>query len=197
MIDEKINSSIPPSSFTHCHKKYNEYDLSGEFGIGYCSNTNSKFYFDLEDYDKIKDYCWIEYNREGYHSLEAWNLGVGGNITMNWLISGKHCDHKNRNPLDNRKSNLRPCTVRENSQNKSKMKNNTSGIIGVHWDRRINKWVARIKTSEKRLLLGNFINKQDAIVARLNAEKQYYGEFAPQQHLFKQYNIIEEETKND
>jgi hypothetical protein len=26
--------------------------------IGYCSNTNNKFYFDVEDYDLIKPYHW-------------------------------------------------------------------------------------------------------------------------------------------
>ena len=39
--------------------KTNKYDLSGEYGIGYDSN-GQKFYFDLEDYDKIKNYCWYE-----------------------------------------------------------------------------------------------------------------------------------------
>lgn len=38
------------------NKKYNTYDLSGEYGIGYTSK-GEEFYFDLEDYDKIKDYC--------------------------------------------------------------------------------------------------------------------------------------------
>ena len=38
-------------------KKYNIYDLSGEYGIGY-TLKGEEFYFDLEDYDKIKDYCW-------------------------------------------------------------------------------------------------------------------------------------------
>lgn len=197
MTDERMNLVKPESSNVHFGKKYNKYDLSGEYGVGYCSNTNTEFYFDLEDYDKIKDYCWIEYDRKGYHSIEAWNLGIGGNITMNWLITGKNCDHKNRNPLDNRKFNLRPCTTRENAQNKSKSKNNTSGIIGVHWDKRIQKWVARIKTAEKRILLGNFSNKEDAIVARLKAEQKYFNEFAPQRHLFEQYKIIEEELSND
>ena len=37
-------------------KKYNTYDLSGEYGIGYTSK-GEEFYFDLDDYDKIKDYC--------------------------------------------------------------------------------------------------------------------------------------------
>ena len=35
----------------------NVYDLSGEYGIGY-TLKGEEFYFDLEDYDKIKDYCW-------------------------------------------------------------------------------------------------------------------------------------------
>ena len=168
----------------------NEYDLNGDYGIGYCSNTKSAFYFDLEDYDKIKDYCWIEYIRNGYHSLEAWNLGVGGNITMNWLIVGKYHDHINRNPLDNRKSNLRPATITQNSQNKQRARNNTSGIIGVNWNNREQKWIARIQVDGKRILLGKFDVKSDATKARLSAEQRYFKEFAPQQHLFKEYGLI-------
>jgi len=198
MTDERMKLVEPISSSSqHFSKKYNKYDLSGEYGVGYCSNTDTEFYFDIEDYDKIKDYCWIEYDRKGYHSLEAWNIGVGGNITMNWLITGKNCDHKNRNPLDNRKINLRACTITENNRNRSKGKNNTSGVIGVNWNKNENKWVARIKTTEKRVLLGYFNNKDDAIIARLKAEQKYFGEFSPQRHLFKQYKIVEEGTNND
>ena len=39
------------------HKKYNAYDLTGNYGIGY-TFKGEEFYFDLEDYDKIKNYCW-------------------------------------------------------------------------------------------------------------------------------------------
>ena len=39
------------------HKKYNNYNLDGEFGIGWTENTNREFYFDLEDYSKIKGSC--------------------------------------------------------------------------------------------------------------------------------------------
>jgi hypothetical protein len=38
------------------NKKYNEYDLSNEYGIGITSN-GYEFYFDLEDYELIKNYC--------------------------------------------------------------------------------------------------------------------------------------------
>ena len=46
------------------NKKYNTYDLTGEYGIGYTSK-GEEFYFDLEDYDKIKNYCWCK-DRYGY-----------------------------------------------------------------------------------------------------------------------------------
>ena len=36
---------------------------------------------------------------------------------------------------------------------------------------------------------GKCVKKDDAIKARLEAEAKYYGEFAPQRHLFKEYNI--------
>lgn len=41
----------------------------------------------------------------------------------------------------------------------------------------------------KQKSLGKFINKKDAIVARLKAEKEYFGEFAPQRRLFEEYGI--------
>lgn len=37
-----------------------------------------------------------------------------------------------------------------------------------------------------------FNEKKDAIIARLKAEKQYYGEFAPQKHLYQEYGITNE-----
>lgn len=46
-------------------KKFNKYDLSGDFGIGY-TNKNEEFYFDLEDYDLIKNHCWIVSTTDGY-----------------------------------------------------------------------------------------------------------------------------------
>ena len=46
------------------HKKYNKYDLETyEYGVGY-TTKGEEFYFDKEDYPKIKGYCWyIDKNR--------------------------------------------------------------------------------------------------------------------------------------
>lgn len=68
-------------------------------------------------------------------------------------------------------------------------KNNTSGIRGVKWDAECNKWYSQINIKNKRIFLGRFINKDDAIMARLRAELKYLGDVAPQRHLFEQYKI--------
>ena len=40
------------------------------------------------------------------------------------------------------------------------------------------------------LHLGYFYNINDAIIERLKAEKLYFKEFAPQQHLYEKYGIV-------
>ena len=46
-------------------RSYNKYDLSGEYGIGY-DNNGREFYFDLEDYELIKNYYWLINSADGY-----------------------------------------------------------------------------------------------------------------------------------
>lgn len=179
------------SERTHkANKKYNTYDLSGDFGIGYCSNTNNPFYFDLKDYDKIKNYCWCEIIcQDGYHALRAYDIKTNAHIRMHHVLGCKGYDHIDRNPLNNRRNNLRKATITENAQNHSLRKDNKSGCIGVRFDAIKNKWEAAIQVNKASVYIGIFINKEDAIRARLEAEAKYYGEFAPQQHLFEQYGI--------
>ena len=109
---------------------------------------------------------------------------------MHILLGYKGYDHIDRNALNNRKSNLRKATRQENARNRSLSTNNTSGCTGVHFNKSHNRWVAGIGYNNKHIRLGEFIDKADAIVARLKAEKEYYGEFAPQRHLFEEYNIV-------
>ena len=171
--------------------KTNKYDLSGEYGIGWTSNTNEEFYFDLEDYDKIKDCCW-RINSDGYIIGRFNNKDVMIHKVIMNLVSdnSKEIDHKDRNKLDNRKDNLRVASTRQNLLNKNLSSKNTSGITGVSFRKKQKTWIARISVNEKPIWLGSYIDKEDAIVARLKAEKKYYGEFAPQQHLYEQYGIV-------
>ena len=56
---------------------------------------------------------------------------------------------------------------------------NTSGVTGVCFDKRINKWYAQIKVkNKKRITLGYFTNFEEAVVARKEAEQKYFGEYS-------------------
>ena len=168
-------------------KQYNIYDLSGEYGIGWTKNTNKEFYFDINRYDDIKNICWSESSTDGY--LCGRDANTNQVVKMHIYLGYKYYDHINRNKLDNRSINLRPCTQQENCRNGSLRKTNTSGVIGVTWSKSHNAWQSRVCINYHEIILGYFDNKQDAIKARLQAEADYYGEFAPQQHLFEEYGI--------
>lgn len=153
-------------------KKYNTYDLSGEYGIGWTSNTNEEFYFDLEDYNLIKNYCWNKH--QGY--LEAAdNQKI---IRIHRLImnapKGYVVDHISHNTLDNRKINLRIATYSQNSMNRIKRFDNSSGITGVTWDDRANLWVSYIGFQNENICLGYYLNFDAAVIVRKKAEEKYF-----------------------
>ena len=51
---------------------------------------------------------------------------------------------------------------------------NTSGINGVSFDKSKNRWKAKISHAGRNINLGTFINKEDAIKARKDAENLYF-----------------------
>ena len=178
------------------HSKINNYDLSNEYGIGYTSNTNTPFYFDLEDYEKIKDYCWYENKQDGYIRrpkkdgenrivlLHKFILEIYGNDENNRV---DHIDKKRNNC---RKYNLRKCTHHQNNMNKGLDNRNKSGISGVIWNKSNNCWQSYISYNEEKFELGCYDIFNDAVKTRLLAENTYYKEYAPQQHLWEEFGII-------
>lgn len=161
-------------------KKYNQYDLSGEYGIGY-TTKGEEFYFDLEDYNSIKDYCW-NINKHGYVVSHEKN-NHNKSIRFHRLIMGfpnNFIDHihgeQSRN--DNRKSNLRIATESQNAMNRKISTKNTSGISGVSWDTKHRKWKVGITINNKAIHLGYFDNLESASEARKEAEEKYFGEWS-------------------
>lgn len=163
-------------------KKYCEYDLDTyDFGIGYCNN-GTFFYFDKEDYDKIKKYCWWYDGRYVCaHSLEN-DKYTTKIIRLHRVVldiedrEDINVDHKNLIRYDCRKINLRKATDIENARNKDfSYMISDSGHIGVV--KQNNKWLARIMIDGKTIKLGLYKNKDDAIIARKKAEEKYFGEF--------------------
>ena len=156
------------------HKKYNRYDLTGEYGIGY-TLKGEEFYFDLEDYEKIKEDCW---------HIDANGYVVNGKrkrfhrIIMNLNNPKIPIDHINHKKIDNRKSNLRVVNKSQNAMNQSTSVANTSGITGVGWHKRKGKWRAYIKVDYKQKELGYYNSFEEAKQARLKAENERFGKYS-------------------
>ena len=93
-------------------------------------------------------------------------------MTGNW--PDNFIDHINRIKSDNRFVNLREATKAENAQNTDLPSNNTSGYKGVVWHKPNKNWCAQIFINKKHIHLGSFENLQDAINARIEAEKEFF-----------------------
>lgn len=82
-------------------------------------------------------------------------------------------DHIDGNGLNNRVENLRDVSHTENQQNSRKSSANVSGVVGVIWHKQAQKWQAQIKAGGKRIHLGLFTDKAEAVAARKAAEVKY------------------------
>ena len=180
--------------------KQNEYKIDALSGIvtGYTAKGES-FLIDIDDLEKIKPYCW-GLDSKGYiraygHKKDRTRIALHRfilNAPDNMAV-----DHINRNPLDNRKSNLRLCTLSENSKNIGIRSNNTSGATGICWDKRMNKWYARIYSEGKNIYLGSFNDFEEARMARLKAEEKICGEFSSNYDEIKNLKIQNKVLTND
>jgi hypothetical protein len=88
-----------------------------------------------------------------------------------WYWVNKECveqiDHINRIRDDNRICNLRSVTHQQNQMNRTTTK-------GYTWDKRVNKWLARIKLNYKSIHLGYFKTEEDARDAYITAKDKYH-----------------------
>ena len=109
----------------------------------------------------------IKGNKHEYRAHRvAWALHYG-----EWPVGDM--DHINGDRADNRIENIRLVSISDNQRNLCMPKNNTSGQMGVHYDKRIKKWIARISDKNKKVQLGSYVLLEDAIKVRKKAEKDY------------------------
>lgn len=152
--------------------------------------------FDFYTYEKIKNMAWSKHHSKndgskiyfihigkdtGYKSvrLHRYILGLKNN-------DGKIVDHINGNTLDNRLSNLRICTIQQNSQNRKKSfrANTTSLYKGVSFIKESSHsakgrpWAATIYYDNKNHFLGNFATEEEAHIVYSRKAIEVFGAFA-------------------
>ena len=97
---------------------------------------------------------------------------------MDLFPKGLVVDHINHDSLDNRKENLRICTIAQNNMNRpGPQKNCKSGVRGVIWEKRWKRWQATIRVNRKQIYLGIFKELEAAKSAYAQANKKYLGEY--------------------
>src|SRR5206468_2395006 len=133
---------------------------------------------DETDYEAVASRRW-RLSREGYAHRSQHQDGKTTWMYMHRSLmqtpQGLDTDHINRNTLDNRRLNLRVVDRSTNNFNTPPSRANTSGHKGVGYFKPAKLWRAYIKheaTSPKRIELGYFKTKEEAIAARKAAEER-------------------------
>lgn len=148
--------------------------LRGKHGAG-------KFVLvDVEDFSRLSRYKWW-LTSEGYPQTTINRKCVYMHRMIMGLKPGDglRVDHISHNKLDNRRSNLRVCSCKENHRNSRLYGSNKSGFKGVYRNGTNKKpWTAQICVSYKTMYLGRFDNPEDAAKEYDRAAIKHFGEFA-------------------
>lgn len=135
---------------------------------------------DADNYDWLMQWKWhfnTLYARRWVYPNEKPIVEWMHRVILN-TPHGMYTDHINGNGLDNRRCNLRICTLKQNQGNRKKGDRTTSKYKGVCWATDGSIWQSNISIKGKDVHLGRFKSEIDAAKAYDNAAKEYFGEFA-------------------
>ncbi len=129
---------------------------------------------DTVDYPKVQDFRWNVKPDVKPSGRTTWNAYTSQkHITIHQILLGKYCDHVDHDGLNNRQSNLRPATRRQNACNRRKrIGNYTSKYKGVYSEK--GKWIMRIDGQT----IGRFSTETAAALAYNVEATIRHGEFA-------------------
>jgi hypothetical protein len=148
--------------------------------------TKGKYaYVDERDFNRINQYNW-HYLQGGYAARSEGGRKNKKMIYMHrFILDLQHgdkrvVDHMNKDKLDNRRSNLRICTQKENGRNSSKPKTRkfTSKYKGVYFDKERKKWIAKLKVNYRNVWIGRFDTEKEAAKAYNTQARIIFREFA-------------------
>ena len=164
----------------------NEYTMSQDGKTAYVKLTQGQVTLvDVEDLEKIGEYRWCaSWNaQKGNYYVSTSIISENGKRTslmLHRLLKnperGMVVDHINNDTRDNRKENLRVCTVSQNAMNKSIGKNNTSGHKGVTLLPN-GKFYASTKVDGNTVCIGTYDTYDDAVYNQELVSKKLHGEF--------------------
>jgi hypothetical protein len=154
----------------------------GESDMGTITATNgTRIEVDDDNVEALRNFRWT-INGDGYatrtvmHGKIQEKLGIHRQVMGLRFKDGKLIDHKNGNPLDNRRENLRICTRQQNIWNTRRRQ--SRWLKGVKPSRTKAKWIAAIGHNGRRIYLGTFETEQLAHEFYCLAADLLRGEFS-------------------
>lgn len=138
---------------------------------------------DDADFDLVSGWKWFAVvGKKSFYAVRTVNISKRSKlrVAMHRFLAGAHdgdvVDHIDGNGLDNRRSNLRVCSARDNARN-IRARAGSSRFKGVSFHRGVGKWQAYVAAEGQRYL-GVFDNEIDAALAHDEAARALHGEFA-------------------
>jgi hypothetical protein len=131
---------------------------------------------DDDDFDRVMQHHWTY----GVNTNRVCMWVSGRTLPLaNFILGvpiGTVVDHRDRNPLNNTRTNLRVATRSQNASNTTMRRRSNSGYRGVH--KYGDRYQARIKLNNKTINLGMYATAREAAIVRDNAARELHGEFA-------------------
>lgn len=145
--------------------------------------SNGKLYWKVSPANRVKigdeagnpnKYGYARFAYKGKYYLAhrvIWEMHYGA------IPEGMEVDHIDHDRLNNVISNLRLASSSDNSRNMSLRSTNKSGTSGVSWNAARNKWQARVWANGKRIHLGLFETREEAVAVReaANLKHNYHA----------------------
>jgi hypothetical protein len=151
-----------------------------------CTPADHLFRIDAEDWPRISGFKWYV-SSDGGGRMYVYTYVDKKKIYLHRFLlkapNSQRVDHRNGDPLDNRKANLRLASPQQNMFNRRKShtfkgKPTTSPFKGVTWDRSRGRHKAQIMKNGINHYLGRFMDKRSAAIAYDHAALEMFGEFA-------------------
>lgn len=139
---------------------------------------------DDDDYERVMRFKWSTHVTSAgcvYAANSTAARECGSRLLHRFILNaapGVEVDHKNRNGLDCRKSNMRLASRGQNSRNIGLTRKNKSGHKGVCWDKGRGLWAAAVRHNGKNIFIGRFSDKAEAARAYDRKAIELQGEFA-------------------
>ena len=149
-------------------KRETKYEICGDYVKVFTKNEDRYFLCDIEDLENAKNINWC-ITAEGY--VKGYDREIHKTIVFHKMIfpvrKGYVTDHINRNRSDNRKSNLREVTIKENSNNKVNQQHLPAKGVRLKKSSIGDRYIVNVHTNDfKTKYIGVFDTLEDAIKAR-------------------------------